>query len=127
MIDTLEMDWDLTDLHFHDTQYYYLNRYFWSDVILLSFEDDFWETDPLLLTVEGLLTYKAGHPQTSWNKIKEVFNQNEYLDQVKISLAYIENKLGRKNSAYALLNSVNRKSISRYTFLILLVNGTYIY
>lgn len=107
--DILEMDWDLTDLHFHNVEYYYLNSYFWSDVILGFDEDkDFWKTDPLLPAVEGLFTYKKGDQKTGRKKIEEVFDQNKDLPQITILLAYIEYKSSQENDADDTLDFVRK-------------------
>ena len=109
--DILELDLDLTNQHFHDVRYYYLDRLLWSNIIKPIFEDfedkGFkWDNDPSLLAVYGFLIFKTGNKEEGTEHIDTalLLDQNNY--KIKNLLAYIENESNRKENACETLNSI---------------------
>ena len=118
--DILELDLDLTNQHFHDVRYYYLNRLLWSNIIMSTFEiKGFeWNSDPSLLAVYGFLNFKNGNTQEGREHIDRalLLDQNNY--KIKNLLAYIQNKSNRKENACETLGSVTKHELSYLRILL---------
>ena len=92
----LELDLDLTDQHFHNPLYYYLDELLWSNNIIKIFEiKNFdWESDPSLLAIYGFLNFKTGNQQEGKEYINTALNLDKNNREIQILSAYVDYKLG---------------------------------
>ena len=108
---TLNLDWDLTNQHFHNVLYYYLDRLLWSNIIISTFEiKNFeWNEDPELLALYGLLHFKKGDREEGREYIYTAVDLDQNNDRVNTLLAYIQDKLNLKDNACAVLRSIKER------------------
>ena len=116
----LDLDLDLTDLHFHNPQYYYLNEYFWKHV-LDNFKDKGfeWNSDPRLQAIREFLIYKTLGKEDEEKKkdvakkIQDIFDRDKSRYKIRTLLAYIQHKLGQKSKSHRNLQSIFTRESKR--------------
>ena len=110
----LELDLDLTNLHFHDVNYYYLDKLLWSNIIIPTFEiKGFeWDTDPSLLAVYGFLSLRDGRMEEGKEYIARAIDLDQSNYKIKNLLAYIQNKSNLRENVCETLDSITKHELN---------------
>ena len=122
----LELDLDLTDQHFHNPLYYYLDELLWSNTIMFTFNEiksksvDEWRKDPALLAVYGFLNFKTGNKEAGEDYINEALEsyQTHHNINIKNLSAYIQGKSNLKEQSCEILASTTKDDLNYLRILL---------